>query len=66
MTKALKNILSEIENLPISEQNAIAGLLKHELAWQKSFEKSQTQLSFLASEALAEYKTGKTKPMKVE
>lgn len=66
MTTALKNILSKIDRLPASEQNALAGLLKHELEWQQSFEKSQDELSMLAAEALAEYKQGKAKPMKIK
>lgn len=64
MTTALKNILSKIDTLSAREQNAIAGLLKQELEWQKSYGKSQYQLSSLASEALSEYQKGKTQAIK--
>lgn len=63
MTTALKNILAKITTLPAKEQDAIAHLLKEELAWQKSYDKSQKKLSALAAEALEEYHKGKTKPM---
>jgi len=66
MTTALKNILSKINTLPTKEQNVIAGLLSEELAWQKSYAKSQKQLSSLAAEALAEYRKGETKPMNLK
>ena len=63
MTTALKNIFSKINSLSSKEQNVIASLLSEELAWQKSYAKSQQQLSSLAAEALSEYKKGKTKPL---
>ena len=65
VTTALKNILSKIGDLPAREQNAIAVLLKEELAWQKSYQKSQKKLEQLASEAMIEYGKGKTKPMQL-
>jgi hypothetical protein len=66
MTTALKNILSKIDRLSPSEQDAIAGLLKQELKWQKSYDKSQDALSTLASEAIAEYRKGKVQPLKLK
>ena len=63
MTTALKNIVSKINGLSFREQNAIANLLSEELAWRKSYAHSQQQLSSLASEALSEYRRGKTKPL---
>ena len=66
MTAALKNIFEKINNLPASEQNAIAVLLAEELTWQKSYAKSQHELSSLAAEALAEYRKGKTKPLNLK
>jgi hypothetical protein len=66
MTTALKNIFSKINTLPAEEQNAIASLLKEELAWQKSYEKSQKKLSSLAAEALGEYRKGKTQPLNLK
>jgi hypothetical protein len=66
MTIALKKILSKIDHLSEEEQNVIAGLLKEELEWQKSYSKSQKTLSSLASEALSEYHKGKTLPLKLK
>jgi hypothetical protein len=66
MTTALKNIFIKLSKMPTAEQNAIAALLKEELAWEKSFSRSQEQLSNLAAEALEEYKKGKTQPLKLK
>jgi hypothetical protein len=66
MTTTLKNIISKINKMPVSEQNAIASLLHEELAWKKSFENSQEQLGMLAAEAVAEYKKGKTQPLRLK
>jgi hypothetical protein len=66
MTTALKNIFSKLSKMPAAEQNAIAALLKEELAWGKSFASSQNELSDLAAEALEEYKKGKTQPLKLK
>jgi hypothetical protein len=66
MTTALKNIFTKLGKMPVAEQNAIAALLKEELAWADSFSKSQEQLSDLAAEALVEYKKGKTQPLKLK
>ena len=63
MTTALKNIFSKINILPAKEQNALASLLSEELTWQKSYAKSQKQLSSLAAKAIEEYRSGKTKSM---
>lgn len=63
MTIALKNIIAKISQMPIAEQNAIASLLNDELSWKKSFKDSQDELLSLASEALVEYKKGKTRPL---
>jgi len=66
MTTALKKIISKLDKMPLSEQNAIAALLNEELAWKKSFDNSQEKLSALATEALGEYKKGKTKPLSLK
>ena len=66
MTTALKKIISKIDKMPLSEQNAIAELLNEELAWKKSFDNSQDELMVLASEAIGEYKKGKTKPLNLK
>lgn len=56
MTTALKKIISKLDKMPIAEQNAIAMLLKEELAWKRSFDNSQDELRVLASEALTKQK----------
>jgi hypothetical protein len=66
MTTALKNAFSKINHLPAREQNAIARLLMDELVWQKSYEKSQKQLTSLVAEALSEYRAGKTRPLNLK
>ena len=66
MTVALKKIISKLTRLPAKEQNAIASLLEEEVAWQKSFSKSQKHLETLASEALEEYKKEKTQPLNLK
>jgi hypothetical protein len=67
MTKLLDKALSEVAKLPASEQDAVAALVLEELAsekrWSLSFAKSQDLLAKLAEEALAEYASGKTKPL---
>jgi hypothetical protein len=67
MTKLLDQALSEVAKLPASEQDAVAALVLEELAsekrWSLSFAKSQDLLAKLAEEALAEYASGKTKPL---
>ena len=67
MTQLLDKALSEVAKLPASEQDAVAALVLEELAsekrWSMSFAKSQDLLAKLAEEALAEYASGKTKPL---
>ena len=66
MTLALKKVFGKLNKMPAGEQNAIAILLNEELAWKKSFDKSQTVLENLAAEALGEYKKGKTIPLNLK
>ena len=66
MTTALKKVLSKLDKMPVSEQNAIALLLSEELSWKKSFDNSQNELQTLATEALTEYKKGKTKTLNLK
>jgi hypothetical protein len=67
MTKLLEKALQEVAKLPASDQDAVATILLEELAseqrWADAFVNSQDQLAKLAEEALAEYKTGRTKPL---
>ena len=66
MTSALRTIFEKLNGLPSVEQDAIAKLLSDELAWQKSFYKSQKQLGFLAEEAIQEYAKGKARPINLK
>jgi hypothetical protein len=67
MTQLLEQALSEVAKLPASEQDAVAALVIEELAserrWSSSFVNSQDLLAKLAEEALAEYASGRTKPL---
>ena len=58
---------SEAAKLPPDEQDVLAAILLEEIAseqrWSQSFTNSQDVLESLASEALAEFKAGKTKPL---
>ena len=67
MTQLLKKAFQEVSKLPEGEQDALAAILLEEVVsearWSKSFEKSQDALATLAQEALAEYESGKTKPL---
>lgn len=67
MTTVLDAALAELAKLPPEEQDALATLLmdeiKSEQRWTASFTASQTLLRSLASEALAEHRASKTKPL---
>ena len=66
MTETLKKVITRINRLNEREQDAIAQMLLSELNWDKSYKESRQQLSNLAEEALAEYKAGKTQPMRLK
>ena len=67
MTHALETALAEAAKLPSSEQDALAAILLEEMAsdqrWTRSFAASETLLESLATEALAEFESGKTQPL---
>ncbi len=67
MTQALTSAVAEATKLPPAEQDALAAILLEEIAseqrWSLSFAKSEHVLESLASEALAEFRAGKTKPL---
>jgi hypothetical protein len=67
MTHALNSAVAEATKLPPEEQDALAAILLEEIAseqrWSQSFSKSEALLESLASEAIAEFKAGKTKPL---
>ena len=54
----MKNAVVLIEKLPKQRQLEIAQLILDELQWDESFERSQNELSSLASDALKEYESG--------
>ena len=67
MTPALASAVAETMKLPPAEQDALAAILQEEIAserrWSQSFASSERVLESLASEALAEFRAGKTKPL---
>ena len=67
MTQALSSAMAEATKLPPAEQDVLAAILLEEIAseqrWSQSFAMSERVLESLASEALAEFRAGKTKPL---
>ncbi|MGA2984320.1 MAG: hypothetical protein ABSG32_10910 [Terriglobia bacterium] len=67
MTKLLEKAFTEASKLPQQEQDSLARQLLADLAserrWSEAFANSQDQLGKLADEALAEFESGKTKPL---
>ena len=67
MTHVLDAALAEVAKLPAAEQDVLASLIldeiKSEQRWSSSFAASQHTLKALADDALAEFKSGKTKPL---
>ena len=67
MTQALLSAVAQAEKLPPEEQDAIAAILIEEIAseqrWSQSFGRSENVLETLAAEALAEFESGKTRPL---
>ena len=67
MTQALSSAMAEATKLPPAEQDVLAAILLEEIdseqRWSQSFAMSERVLESLASEALAEFRAGKTKPL---
>jgi hypothetical protein len=61
MIPELKAVLQKVEQLDNKEQQSIAKLINEELEWENTLNKTQDKLATLAKEAVAEYKSGKTK-----
>ena len=61
--------MKKVSSLPEKEHDEIARIILDEIEdeklWQKQFELTQDELLILADEALKEYKSGKTKQMKL-
>lgn len=70
MTKLLEQAIAKLKTLPSNEQDEIAVMileeLEDEMRWDKAFSKSQAALANIASEAMAEYKAGKTQELNPE
>ena len=67
MSQALAAAVAVATRLPSEEQDVLAAILLEEIAseqrWSLSFAKSEAVLEALAVEALADFRTGKTKPL---
>ena len=67
MTKLLQQAFEKASALPEKDQDRFAQFLIAEIdeerKWEASFGNSQDALARMAMEALADYKTGKTKPL---
>lgn len=70
MTELLELAIDRLKTLPASEQDAIASLileeLEDEMRWDEAFKRSKDALGFLAAEAMAEYRAGKTQELDPE
>lgn len=70
MTELLEQAISRLKTLSAREQDAIAAMILEELEdetrWDATFVKSQDALARLASEAMAEYRAGKTQELDPE
>ncbi|MBG1258470.1 hypothetical protein [Nostoc commune] len=64
MTQLLEQAIAKLKNSPANEQDAIAVMILEELederSWNQAFARSPDALAFLAAEAMAEYRAGKT------
>ena len=66
----LQKAMKHVNALPPEGQDAVAALILEEIEsekrWDELFAGSQEQLAQLATEAIAEYKAGKTQPLDPE
>lgn len=65
MISELKKAVEKAEKLSEKEQKIIAQLIIDEINWDKSLTESSSTLDNLSSEALEEYKKGRTKPLQL-
>ncbi len=63
MISELKKAIEKAERLSEQDQKMVAKIILDEISWEENFATSQSKLSFLAQEALDEYKKGDTKPL---
>lgn len=70
MSEQLEQVIAQLRSLPIDKQDAIATLILEELEeeqrWDDSFARSPDLLAKLATEAMAEYRAGKTQELDPE
>jgi hypothetical protein len=70
MTQLLEQAFTQASQLSSAEQDTIAALILKEIEaeqrWETSFANSQSALSELADEALAEHRAGRTKRLNVD
>jgi hypothetical protein len=70
MTERLEQAISKIKTLPSDQQEAIATLILEEIEeekrWDQSFARSPDLLAKLATEAMTEYREGKTQELDPE
>ncbi len=67
MTNALKEVFDEASRLPESEQDALAAAIRAEMeadaAWERLLSASGEALEILTDEAVAEHRSGRTRPL---
>ena len=63
MISELKNAIEKAGRLSEQDQKMVAKIILDEISWEEKFAASQSKLSFLAKEALDEYKKGDTRPL---
>ncbi|WP_332973020.1 MULTISPECIES: hypothetical protein [unclassified Microcoleus] len=70
MTELLERAIARLKSLPASQQDTIAAMiveeLEDEVKWDATFANSQDLLAKLATEAMAEYRAGKTQELDPE
>ncbi len=70
MTELLERAIARLKSLPASQQDTIAAMileeLEDEVEWDATFANSQDLLAKLATEAMAEYRAGKTQELDPE
>jgi hypothetical protein len=70
MTELLEQAITRLKTVSSSEQDAIAMMILEELEddhrWDESFARSPDLLAKLATEAMAEYRAGKTQELDPE
>lgn len=69
-TQLLERAFAQAARLPERDQDALAALLVEEMEaekkWHDAFAHSQEMLAQMAEQALAEHKSGETRPLDVD